>query len=331
MTSSSSKNRLGEFGLIAQLFAPLATARGAFGLKDDAALMAVRAGEELVITTDAIVEGVHFRSDDPPDTIAQKALRVNLSDLAAKGARPLGYLMALALPAIADMRWLRSFADGLKRDQKQFGVSLLGGDTTSTPGPLTIAITAFGTVRKGRMVHRWGAKPGDLVFVTGTVGDSAGGLAVLRGEGGSLRNAVRDHLVHRFRVPQPRTAFAGLLHSIASAALDVSDGLIADLGHIAEVSKVRIVIEAPAVPRSAALHALWGDGEDGLVRGMISGDDYEIAFTARPGTERKVIAAARKSGVTVSRIGLVEKGRGVAVHDAARKTIAVPKGGWTHF
>jgi thiamine-monophosphate kinase len=331
MTSSSSRPRAGEFALIAELFAPLATSRHAFGLKDDAATLPRRAGQDIVVTTDAIVSGVHFLEADAPDTIAKKALRVNLSDLAAKGAAPAGYLMALSLPPGIEMKWLRLFARGLADDQKLFGVSLFGGDTTSAPDTLTVVITAFGHVPRGQMIRRSGAKAGDLVFVTGSIGDGGGGLAVEQGDGKWLARSMRDHLLHRFRVPQPRTKIGPLLRGVASAALDVSDGLIADLGHIAETSKVRIVVDAAAVPRSGALHALWGDGNDAVVRALTSGDDYEIAFSAPPRAEKKIMAAAAKSGVTVSRIGHVEKGEGVILRDVRGKRLAVPVAGWTHF
>jgi thiamine-monophosphate kinase len=331
MTSSRSNQRLGEFALIAELFAPLAKSRNAFGLKDDAATIAVAPGQELVVTTDAIVSGVHFLESDPAETVAKKALRVNLSDLAAKGAKPVGYLLVLALPPHVDTKWLRLFAKGLGEDQRQFSLSLFGGDTSTMPGPLTIAITAFGSVPKGKMIRRAGAKAGDFIFVTGTIGDGAGGLAVEKGAGRWLSHSVRDHLIHRYRIPQPRTALGPLLRNVASASLDVSDGLMADLGHIAETSKVRVVVDAVAVPRSGALHALWGDGTGALVKAVTGGDDYEIAFTAPPRRERQVMAAAAKSGVPISRIGYVEKGSGVVLRDAAEKSISLPAKGWTHF
>jgi thiamine-monophosphate kinase len=332
MSSSSRKNdRLGEFALIAELFAPLSSSRNAFGLKDDAAILPQRIGQDIVVTTDAVVEGVHFLDTDPSDTVARKALRVNLSDLAAKGAKPAGYLMALSLPSRIDMTWLRIFAGGLAADQRQFGVALLGGDTTATPGPTTIAITAFGYVPKGTMILRSRAKAGDLLFVTGTIGDGAGGLEVARGGRKDLSRAARDHLLHRFRVPQPRTTLGPLLRGVASAALDVSDGLIADLGHISETSKVRIAIEAQSVPRSAALHALWGDGPDALARAFTAGDDYEIAFTAPAELERKVMQASARTGVPVSRIGRVVKGRGVTLRDSTGASLQIDTGGWTHF
>src|ERR1051325_6240577 len=212
--------RPGEFALIAQLFAPLAIAPGAFGLTDDAALVTPPPGCDLVVTADALVEGVHFLTDDPPDSIAKKALRVNLSDLAAKGAAPMGYLLVLSLPSRVDMTWLRPFAAGLAEDQQSFGPSLLGGDTTSTPGPLTIAITAFGQVPTGSMIRRAGAKAGDLVFVSGTIGDGGAGLACLKGECASLGSDEREYLIRRYRLPEPRLKLGQALRGVASAALD---------------------------------------------------------------------------------------------------------------
>jgi len=308
--------RPSEFELIARLFAPLATAPGAFGLTDDAALLPARAGHELIATTDALVEGVHFLSEDSPDSIAKKALRVNLSDLAAKGAEPAAYLLALSLPARLDLAWLEEFARGLGEDQQAFGIALFGGDTTSTPGPLTLAITAFGFVPVGGMIRRAGAKPGDGVYVSGSIGDAGGGLAVLQGGSGPAE------LVERYRLPMPRLALGLALRGIASAALDVSDGLIADLGHIAEVSGVRIVVEAARIPRSPALRALWGDGNEAILRAATAGDDYEIAFTVPP---RDEIPAG------VSRIGVVEKGAGIVLLDAEGREIAVPRAGYRHF
>src|SRR3954465_12476312 len=212
--------------LIARYFKPLATDPGAFGLTDDAATLRSSA-DDLVVTTDAIVEGVHFLSDDPPDTVARKALRVNLSDLAAKGAVPAGFVLTLALRN-ADEAWLKPFAAALGEDVRQFGCPLLGGDTVSTPGPLMISVTAFGRVPPGKMVHRRGAKPGDRVMVTGTIGDAALGLAVLKGgkvHAAAGDAAAREFLTGRYRVPQPRVALAEIVREYASAAMDVSDGL----------------------------------------------------------------------------------------------------------
>jgi thiamine-monophosphate kinase len=318
---------LGEFELIAELFAPLARgAPGAFGLLDDAATIAPPPGHELVVTTDALVEGVHFLPGDPPDQIAKKALRANLSDLAAKGATPAGYLMALMLPETAATAWLRQFARGLGEDQDEFGLPLLGGDTTATPGPLSIAITAMGFVPVGKMIRRAGAAIGDSVFVSGTVGDAGAGLACLKGE-----VAPDASLIARYRLPTPRLKLGRTLRGIASAGLDVSDGLLADLGHIAEASKVRIAVVARAVPRSAAFTALWGDDIQAVIRAATAGDDYELAFTAPAQRKADVLAAARAAGVAVSEIGWVEAGSGVALLDERGEEIPVLRRGFTHF
>jgi thiamine-monophosphate kinase len=328
MTNSSS-DRPSEFALIAELFAPLAQAPGAFGLKDDAAVIAPSAGHELVITTDALVEGVHFLADDPPLFVAKKALRANMSDLAAKGAEGSGYLLKLALPSGVGMKWLAAFAEGLKQDQREFNVSLYGGDTTSTPGPLTIAITAFGFVPKGKMIRRAGAKPGDLVFVSGTIGDAGAGLALLRAPQ-EISHAVTDFLVHRYREPRPRMWLGQALRGIAHAALDVSDGLLADLGHIAEVSGVRIEVQAHRLPLSAALQAVWGSDDQARAKAATAGDDYEIAFTVAPRLADDAIKAARDAAA-ITEIGRVVAGQGVALLDAAGREIAVDRKGYTHF
>lgn len=319
--------RPGEFELIARLFAPLAgRAAGAFDLTDDAAVLAPPRGQDVVLKTDAIVEGVHFLRDDPAGAIAQKALRVNLSDLAAKGAVPAGYLMTLLLPNWPDMAWLTAFAEGLCSDQEEFGLSLMGGDTSSTAGPLAISIAAFGYVPTGAMIRRAGAKPGDLVFVSGTIGDAGAGLAVLNGEADRMDF---EHLVARYRTPLPRVALGAALRGIASASLDVSDGLIADLGHISEASNVCIEVEASRIPLSPALRMLWG--KDAVLRASTSGDDYEIAFTAPALRREEVFAAASMTGVPVTEIGRVKAGSGVALLDAGGAEIAVEHKGFVHF
>jgi thiamine-monophosphate kinase len=316
-------DRPSEFALIAELFAPLASAPGAFGLTDDAAIVPARTGHDLVVTTDALVEDVHFLAGDPPASIAKKALRVNLSDLAAKGAEPAGYLLSLSLPERIDRTWLEGFARGLGEDQKAFSVPLLGGDTTATPGPLSLTITALGHVPVGAMIRRSGAKPGDGVYVSGTIGDAGGGLAVLQSGNGPAE------LIECYRLPSPRLALGRALRGVASAAIDVSDGLIADLSHIADVSRVRIAVEAARIPRSPALRALWGDTADAVVRAATAGDDYEIAFTAS--SEEKVMEAARRAGVPVTRIGRVEEGARVVMRDSEGREIAVTHAGFTHF
>ena len=328
---SSKPPRMGEFEMIAKLFAPLAKAPGAFKLTDDAATLDLPPDRELVVTTDALVEGVHFLRDDPAELVAKKALRVNLSDLAAKGAKPEGYLLALCVAPWVDDSWLEKFVAGLAADQKEFSISLLGGDTTATPGPLTLAITALGSVPRGRMIRRSGAKAGDLVFVTGTIGDAGAGLAVLQGEAENLGASARAFLVARYRVPEPRLALGAKLIGLATASIDVSDGLLADLGHIAETSAARILLDATRVPLSPAFRALWGSDADAASRAATSGDDYEIAFTAPASAGTAIAAAARESGTEVHEIGRVEKGEGVALLDAASEPIRVDRLGFTHF
>lgn len=319
-----------EFGIIARHFAPLATTPGAFGLKDDAAAIAARPGFDLIVTTDQIAEGTDFFKHDPPATIAKKALRVNLSDLAAKGAAPDCYLLAIALPPGMTEEWLADFAAGLAADQARYGISLLGGDTSATEGPLTITLTAFGFVPQGRMVTRGGARPGDAIYVTGGIGDSAGGLAIFNREKHALTEAQRDHLVARYRMPEPPIDFGKRLPGLATASVDVSDGLIADVGHLASASRVAVEIEAEAIPMSDALRAYWGAGPDAILRAATSGDDYQIAFSASPAREGDIRAAAMQTGVTVTRIGVVAAGEGVLLNYQCRP-LPVPKPGYRHF
>jgi thiamine-monophosphate kinase len=331
MTSSSSEPpRLGEFALIAKLFAPLATSQGALELRDDAATLQVPPGEEVVVTVDALVEGVHFLRDDPPGLIAKKALRVNLSDLAAKGAQPRHYLLAISLPDWVDDAWLTSFAAGLAQDQARFGVTLLGGDTTSTPGPLTLSITALGSVPVGRMLRRMGATPGDLVFVSGTIGDAGAGLEILKEQASKPAADPHGYLIQRYRLPEPRLALGQALIGLATAALDVSDGLVADLGHIAEVSGVRISIDARLVPLSRELLSLRGREAHAVLRAATAGDDYELAFTAPPAARSAVADAAKAAGVPVQEIGRVGAGAGVELNEGGAP-IAVDRPGFTHF
>ncbi|HTC84785.1 MAG TPA: thiamine-phosphate kinase [Rhizomicrobium sp.] len=305
-----------EFGIIAKYFAPLA-GDGAFGLKDDAALLPLRRGHELVVTTDTISEGTDFFALDPADTVAQKALRVNLSDLAAKGAEPAHYLLNLTLPHTVTEDWLAAFASGLARDQQKFGISLLGGDTGAGEGPLSITVTAFGFVPGGKMIKRSGARVGDAIYVTGTIGDSGGGLAIFRGEAHALSDTDRDYLTVRYRLPQPPVALASALRAIAHASVDVSDGLLADLGHIARSSGVRLVVESERVPLSSPLRALWGEGA--LLRAVTAGDDYQIAFTAPPGLQG-----------SFTEIGRVEAGENVSLSLGGRET-SIAIAGYKHF
>jgi thiamine-monophosphate kinase len=328
-------NRPGEFELIARYFAPLARDfPGAYGLRDDAAVIAPAPGHELVVKTDAIVGGVHFFDDDPPALVARKALRVNLSDLAAKGARPLAYLVDLIVPAAIDEAWIAAFAGGLAADQEIFGVHLIGGDTDATPGPVTVAITAFGDVPEGRILRRGGARPGDTVYVTGTIGDAALGLRAQRHGLNSLDDAHLAHLVERYRLPQPRVALGPKLLGIATAALDVSDGLVADLGHLCTTSGVDAIIDEARLPLSNAAQAAL-ISEPALMETVLTGgDDYEIVFAAPPGAADRIAGLALASGVRITAIGRLEAlaGKRGAVHvmDEAGHRRALKVAGWQH-
>jgi thiamine-monophosphate kinase len=323
----------GEDSLIARYFRPIATDPGAFDLGDDAAVLKA-AGEDIVVTTDAIVEGVHFLPADPPDDIARKALRVNLSDLAAKGATPAGFVLTLALRT-ADEAWLAPFAHGLGEDALQFGCPLLGGDTVSTPGPLMISITMFGRVPQGRMVHRSGAQPGDRVAVTGTIGDSALGLAVLKG--GAISTTLADvavnaTLVERYRVPQPRNALATAVRDHAHASMDVSDGLAGDLAKLCAASGVSAVIDAPSIPLSAAAARLLARGTVGIEAIVSGGDDYEILCAIPENQWEAFVHAARLAGVAVTSIGTVIAGAAAPRFlDGQGSEIALPRLSYSHF
>jgi thiamine-monophosphate kinase len=299
----------GEDSLIARYFRPIATDPGAFNLDDDAAALKP-SGDDIVVTTDAIVEGVHFLPDDPPDTVARKALRANLSDLAAKGATPAGFVLTLALRS-TDEGWLKSFAAAIGEDARYYGCPVLGGDTVSTPGPLMISITAFGRVPVGKMVHRSGAKPGDRVLVTGTIGDAALGLAALKG--GNIHAALsdvgaRELLIDRFRVPQPRTALAAIVRDHASAAMDVSDGLAGDLTKLCSVSAVSAVIDLESIPLSNPARDLLSRNIISIETLIAGGDDYEILCTVAEDRVDAFVQAAQRAGVTMSSIGMVVAG-----------------------
>lgn len=328
-----SNDRPNEFALIEELFAPLAAGYpGAYALKDDAALFSPSPDRDTVLTVDAMVAGVHFLPDDPPESVARKLLRVNLSDLAAKGATPKGYLLVTSWQADTPIAWMRGFAAGLESDQRLFGVSLWGGDTTSTPGPLTLSLTAIGEVPRGQMIRRGGAQPGDEVYVTGTVGDAALGLMVLQGKLEGLSAVQAAHLTRRYREPEPRIAFGPRLCGLAHAALDVSDGLAADLGHICEVSGVGARIEMDLVPLSDAVRAVLTRAPELVERIAGGGDDYEILFAVPPERAAEVGAVVAETGIPATRIGtLTERAEGVTILDRSGNPIRLKQLGYRHF
>jgi thiamine-monophosphate kinase len=332
--STSGAQASGEDSLIARYFMPLATDPGAFGLTDDAAVLKAL-GEDIVVTTDAIVEGVHFLSDDPPHTVAKKALRVNLSDLAAKGASPAGFVLTLALRAI-DETWLAAFARGLEEDAGAFNCPLFGGDTVSTPGPLMVSITAFGRVPQDRMVHRSGAKPGDHILVTGTIGDAALGLDILRNGKAAVAlasdAASREMLIGRYRVPQPRSALALAIRAHAHAAMDVSDGLAGDLAKLCAASGMSAVIDLPAIPLSKATSAVLAGGAVSMDAIVSGGDDYEILCAVPQGAFGEFMQATGEVGVAASPIGTIMAGTSSPKFlDAEGRELPLRRTSYSHF
>ncbi|MDO9608705.1 MAG: thiamine-phosphate kinase [Brevundimonas sp.] len=321
----------GEFETIERLLRPLAHPEWGRGLADDVAVLPSRPGYDLVLTKDAIVEGVHFLPDDPLDTVAKKLLRVNLSDLAAKGAESFGYLLACCWSERCGWPEREAFAAGLAEDQALFGVFLMGGDTVKTPGPAVFSLTALGWVPTGAAVSRAGAQVGDQVFVTGTIGD---GLLGLQAAQAKLKlDAERlESLIAHYRTPTPRLDFAEVVRNLATASADVSDGLVADLAHIAKASGVGIALNLSIVPLSAAAQAWFEDRVDpqaALAELATGGDDYQIVFTAHPRHEETLRREAERRLLRLTKIGAVTAGAGVAI-DYGGHRVELTRGGWTH-
>jgi thiamine-monophosphate kinase len=325
----------GEDRLIARHFKPIAKHPGALGLTDDAALLSPPPGQALVVTADAIVGGVHFFVDDPADAVARKALRVNLSDLAAKGAKPAGFVLTLALPKGLGDAWLKSFALGLGADTRKYGCPLLGGDTVYTPGPVSISITAFGTVPNGTMVRRAGASVGDHVIVTGTIGDAALGLRLRKeraiAKRWKLDAAMQRHLLARYLVPEPRNALAEVLRRHASAAMDVSDGLAGDLGKLCRASGVGAIVETANVPLSKGARTALAAEPKAIEAILTGGDDFEVVAAIPPRKLRAFLAAAKRAGVAVSQIGRVTAGQGVRFQDGNGRQLRFRRASFSHF
>jgi thiamine-monophosphate kinase len=326
----------GEDRLIARYFRPLAKHPGAFGLIDDAAILTPPAGFDVVLKADAIIGSVHFFPDDPADAVAKKALRVNLSDLAAKGAKPAGFLLSLGLPESIGGDWLEAFARGLGEDAEAYACPLLGGDTDRTPGPATISIAAFGTLPHGSMVLRSGARPGDRVIVTGTIGDAALGLLLRREAAAATRWQLdpgqRDHLLDRYLLPRPRNAVAEAIRCHASAAMDVSDGLVGDLDKLCAASGAAASIEVACVPLSDAGRKAV-EAEPALIKtALTGGDDYEIVATVPAGKLDAFLAEAARAGVPATDIGEVaEAAAAVQFLDPEGKELLFEKKSFSHF
>jgi thiamine-monophosphate kinase len=326
-----------EFELVARYFSRLSAGfPGAYGLLDDAAVISPSSGYELVVKTDTIVGGVDFLADTPADLIARKSLRVNLSDLAAKGAAPRAYLVDLILPDTVSEEWIAAFSAGLALDQKEYSIHLIGGDTSSTSGPITVAVTALGEVPIGRIIRRGGAQPDDRIFVTGTIGDAALGLLVLRGTLVMPDGASAAFLVDRCRLPRPRVTLGPQLVGIASASIDISDGLVADLKHICSVSNLSAVVEAVTVPLSSAAAAATAGNTQRLAMALTGGDDYELLFTARPEEAARIESLSRSCGIPITSIGRMSVPRqgeepAVIVRSSSGQPLCFDSEGWTHF
>jgi thiamine-monophosphate kinase len=323
-----------EERLIARHFRPLATDAGALGLGDDAAILTPPAGCDLVLTTDGVIAGVHFFPDDPPETIGRKALRMNLSDLAAKGARPVGFLMSLALAAGVDEKWLAAFAAALGADAQHYGCPLLGGDTDRTPGPLSISIAAFGAVPRGKMVRRSSAKAGDSIMVSGTIGDAALGVRLRRHRDLAARWGLPERLgvtlQQRYLLPEPRNALAEAVREHASAAMDVSDGLVGDLAKLCRASTVAAEIDVARVPLSEAARAALARDSSLIEPILTGGDDYEIVATLAPHRVAPFAAAAARAGVAVAAIGRVVIGQGARFLSDG-KALTFAQSSFSHF
>jgi thiamine-monophosphate kinase len=332
-----------EFDIIARYYAPLSSkVSGALGLKDDAAFIPERSGHELVITKDAIAEDVHFVTrrnplsgeGATPRQIAKKLVRTNLSDLAAMGARPKYYLIASVLNNIVDEAWVRDFSAGLAEDQEEFDISLIGGDTVKHGGPLCFSLTMIGEVKKGRHLTRTGAKPGDMVYVSGTIGDGALGLGAFRGEVKGISREAREYLIDRYHIPRPRVKLGmGLAESgLVSAAMDISDGLLGDLEHICACSKVDAVVHQSRIPLSDGGREALRFNPEYWRQVFTGGDDYELLFTVPKNHREELEALAKNLSLPVTPIGEIKKGEGkVSAVDAAGKPLAFPQKGYTHF
>jgi thiamine-monophosphate kinase len=335
MRRRADRGESGEDRLIARYFKPIARHPGAFGLTDDAAVLAPPPGHELVLKTDAIVGGVHFFLDDPPETVARKALRVNLSDLAAKGSKPVGFLLSIALPKGIKPGWLEAFARGLGADARRYDCPLFGGDTVATPGPVTISIAAFGTLPEGTMVRRAGARAGHRIVVTGTIGDAALGLR-LRHDGRAAKRwtldaRMRRHLAARYLVPEPRNALAEALRLHASAGMDVSDGLAGDLGKLCRASGVGAEVDVARVPLSQAARKALA-AEPKLIETILTGgDDFEVVATVPPAALDVLLATARAVRVPLAEIGRVVAAKGVRFRAPEGRTLSFAHASFSHF
>ena len=320
-----------EFAIIRDLLAPLASHPCARRLADDGAVVSVPAGVDVAVTKDMMIEGVHFFPDDPADLVARKLLRVNLSDLAAMGAEPRGYLFGLASNGRRPRQWLEDFVGGLAHDQDEFGISLLGGDTVAArDGLLTLSVTAFGEVPAGTSFARASAREGDVVAVSGAIGDSTLGLLVRTGDLDGLGNAAESRLVARYRLPQPRVSLAVALRPLVHGAIDISDGLLADAAHVATASRLAMELDVEAIPLSCDVRSAIRRDAALRDRVLSGGDDYELLVTFSENDVACALDIARQDGVPLAVIGRCQPGSGLTLLDRRGTVLEITETGWRH-
>ena len=332
-------SRPNEFELIKKYLSPLSQAEsGAALLIDDAAVLSTKKDHHLVVTMDTLISGVHFFEITAPGLIASKCLRVNISDLAAMGAEPAYYTMSLSLPLDGEIRydtdWINNFSQGLAIEQDLYGITLIGGDTVSTPGPLSLSITAFGWVKKGHEVKRSGATAGDLIYVSGTIGDAWLGLSVLHGSELDIDQSQLGFITDRYHRPQPRIDLGQQLSGFANSAIDISDGLAQDLGHICSASGVSAIIKTDDIPLSVPTKILV-QANTKLLESLISGgDDYELLFTVPTKFQKNISRLAKELEIPLTNIGQIEHSEDkhlVTIVDSMGTKIEIDSFGYQHF
>ena len=326
------KNRPSEFDLIERLFSPLTKSHpGAEDLKDDCATLSISSGFEALYSVDTLVEGIHFFRADPAESVAKKMLRVSLSDIAASGGSPRGYLIALSLPKDVSFEWLEGFSKGLADDQKKFNVVLLGGDTTSTSGPLTLSLTAIGEVPIGQAVRRSKIEVGDDIYVTGTIGDAALALRLINEIGRKEASRCYPKLLEKYILPQPRVTLGPLLINLATSCIDISDGLCADLSQICKASNVSAEIRQAAIPLSLIAEKLVKSNKNYWQVVLGGGDDYELLFTANQSKRKIIDKVSNQIEISINRLGSIKSGEGVFVLNESGDLVLVDVPGWKHF
>ena len=318
-----------EFQIISDFFSPLAKEKGSFNLLDDAAALCTDKEKEFVVSTDMLISGVHFLPDDKPENIACKSIRVNISDVISKGAKPKYYFLSIALPGNLNDEWIKLFSKALSNEQEIYDISLMGGDTVSTNGPLTINIVCFGVVKKNKMIRRSGAKVGDNLYVTGEIGSSKIGLEIIT-QKIEADDPHKSYFLNKYRFPNPKHKLGPELVDIASSSVDISDGLLADLNHICKASNVKAKINYFSIPKSDLIAEL--SISENIVNEVLlnGGDDYEILFTSRIGNHQKILNLSMSFGVNITNIGVIEDGKGIEILDENHKKIDILLDGYKH-